>query len=259
MGAGDYLINLLSAVIAVEYMDYGFQKKFCGWKRWGVFSGGCVIYFLTVTTLNRFAAFEGALGFLYGTVLIGYAIWALQGKIQDFLLAGILWVLIAIIGTYAIFGVMGLFTGESLGEMLQMDGGLRLYASMVALIVKFSMGKIAAVLFRKKEGTSPRENWIVAGAFVFMTLLAMGLFWLEAGSLERSLRYGLTIGILADEVGIVIFLIQLYRCLGKYQKEKHGFGMESIWRIVEDCDGTYEYWEEENKFCQRIYLKHRKE
>lgn len=435
MGAGDYLINLLSAVIAVEYMDYGFQKKFCGWKRWGAFNVGCIIYFLTVTALDRLAAFEGALGFLYRAVLIGYAIWALQGKIQDFLLAGILWVLIAIIGTYAIFGVMGLFTGESLGEMLQMDGGLRLYASMVALIVKFSMGKIAAVLFRKKEGTSPRENRIVAGAFVFMTLLAMGLFWLEAGSLERSLRYGLTIGILADEVGIVIFLIQLYRCLGKYQKEKleeqyrrereqerlegfmdmyrvgreinhwrhdmlaelnvlyrmqkngkypeverymeklcselkdypelpqptgnegldaalmriipkcrekeihfsyvilgkpdkvdpmllgnlmdnllcngmeacqdvsggkemelvmrgqgdgleislensigesvlennpkltsrkqekekHGFGMESIWHIVEDCDGTYEYWEEENKFCQRIYLKHRKD
>ena len=129
------MINLLSAVIAVEYMDYGFQKKFCGWKRWGAFSVGCIIYFLTVTALNRLAAFEGALGFLYGAVLIGYAIWALQGKIQDFLLAGILWVLIAIIGTYAIFGVMGLFTGESLGEMLQMDGGLRLYASMVALIV----------------------------------------------------------------------------------------------------------------------------
>lgn len=435
MGTGDYLINILSAVIAVEYMDYGFQKKFCGIKRWGAFGVGCIIYFLTVTALNRLAAFEGALGFLYGAILIGYAIWALQGKIQDFLLAGILWVLIAIIGTYAIFGVMGLFTGESLGELLQMDGGLRLYASMVALIVKFSMGKVVAVLFRKKEGTSPRENWIVAGAFVFMTLLAMGLFWLESGSMERSLRYGLTIGILADEVGIVIFLIQLYRCLGKYQKEKleeqyrrereqerqegfmdmyrvcreinhwrhdmlaelnvlyrmqksgkypevegymeklcselraypelpqptgnegldaalmriipkcrekgihfryvilgkldkvdpmllgnlmdnllingmeacqnvsggkemelfmreqedgleinlensigesvlknnpklisckqekekHGFGMESIWHIVEACDGTYEYWEEGNKFCQRIYLKHRKE
>ena len=45
----------------------------------------------------------------------------------------------------------------------------------------------------------------------------------------------------------------------KQEKEKHGFGMESIWHIVEDCDGTYEYWEEENKFCQRIYLKHRKD
>ena len=56
--------------------------------------------------------------------------------------------------------------------------------------------------------------------FVFMTLLAMGLFWLEAGNLDRSARYILTIGILLDEVGIIVFLVQLYQHLGRYQKEK---------------------------------------
>lgn len=220
MGFGDYVINIFSAIIAVEYIDYGFSKKYSGIKRWGAFVFGCVVYFMTVTALNHLTAYEGVLGFFYGAVLVEYGILALKGKLQDILLAGILWVLIAIVGTYAIFGFMGLLTGDSLREMLHMDGGLRFYASLVALIVKFSMGKIAAVFFRKKEEASQKENWIVAGAFVFMTLLAMGLFWLEVGGLERSLRYGLTIGILADEVGIVIFLVQLYRRLGKYQKEK---------------------------------------
>lgn len=215
-----YVINIISAIIAVEYIDYGFPKKYSGVRRWGAFTVACIIYFLTVTTLNRIIEFEGVLGFFYGAVLIGYGIWALEGKIQDFLVAGILWVLIAMIGTYGIFSVMGILTKSSLGEMLLLQGDRRVYASLVALIMKFSMGKIAAVFFRKRDGVYGKENGIVAGAFVFMTLLAMGLFWLEAGNLERSVRYVLTVGILLDEVGIIVFLIRLYHRLGKYQKEK---------------------------------------
>lgn len=220
MGISGYVINILSAVVAVEYIDYGFQKKYCGVKRWSAFIVGCVVYFLTVTVLNRLIQFEGVLGFCYGAVLVGYGVWALKGKIQDFLLAGLLWVLIAIIGTYGIFSIMGLLTGNNLGEMLQMQGGGRIYASVVALVVKFSMGKIAAMLFRKREGIYERENRIVAGAFVFMALLAMGLFWLEMGELRSTVRHVLTIGILFDEAGIIVVLIQLYHRLGEYQREK---------------------------------------
>ena len=46
----------------------------------------------------------------------------------------------------------------------------------------------------------------------------------------------------------------------KQEKERHGFGMESICRIVEEHNGIYEYWEEkegeENRFCQCIYLSY---
>ncbi len=220
MGFSAYVINVISAVIAVEYIDYGFPKKYSGIRRWGAFAAGAVAYFLTVTVLNRIIDFEGVLGFFYGAVLIVYGMLALKGKPQDFLVAGVLWVLIAIIGTYGIFSVMGLLTGYSLGEMLQLQGDRRVYASMVALVVKFSMGKIAAVFFRKRDGVYEKENGIVAGAFVFMTLLAMGLFWLEAGNPGSSVRYMLTIGILLDEAGIIVFLVQLYQRLGRYQKEK---------------------------------------
>ena len=43
----------------------------------------------------------------------------------------------------------------------------------------------------------------------------------------------------------------------KKEKERHGFGMESIYRIVEKYEGVYEFWEEENRFCQSIYLSYR--
>lgn len=154
MEISGYVINILSAVVAVEYIDYGFQKKYCGVKRWSAFIVGCVVYFLTVTVLNQAIQFEGVLGFCYGAVLIGYGVWALKGKIQDFLLAGLLWVLIAILGTYGIFSIMGLLTGKSLGE------------------------------------------------------------------LRSTVRHVLTIGILLDEAGIIVVLIQLYHRLGKYQREK---------------------------------------
>lgn len=42
----------------------------------------------------------------------------------------------------------------------------------------------------------------------------------------------------------------------KKGKERHGFGMKSIYRIVEEYDGAYEFWEEENRFCQSIYLNY---
>ena len=136
------------------------------------------------------------------------------------MIAGVLWVLIAMVSTYSVFGVWGIVSGKSLDALLQTKGEQLFYASLVALVVKFSMGKIAAALFVKETGIHKRENWIVAGAFLFMALLAMGLFCLEAGELGQFERYWLTIGILAAEAGIVVFLVQIYHRLGKYQKEQ---------------------------------------
>lgn len=47
------LINVLSAVIAVEYMDHGFDKRCRGVRRWLLFAAGCAAYFLVVTGLNH--------------------------------------------------------------------------------------------------------------------------------------------------------------------------------------------------------------
>ena len=66
MEFSEYVINAISAVIAVEYIDYGFPKKYNGFRRWGAFAAGCAAYFLTVTALNRLIDFEGVLGFFMG-------------------------------------------------------------------------------------------------------------------------------------------------------------------------------------------------
>lgn len=41
----------------------------------------------------------------------------------------------------------------------------------------------------------------------------------------------------------------------KIEKEKHGFGMETIQRIVDDYQGSYFVWEEGKRLLQRITLK----
>lgn len=52
MGVSEHVINAASAVVAIEYMDYGFQKKYNGARRRGSFTVGCAVYFLTVSALN---------------------------------------------------------------------------------------------------------------------------------------------------------------------------------------------------------------
>ena len=101
-----YIINLISSFIAVEYINYIFINKFTGWKQRSLFLGGCMIYFMVVTVLNHIITFEGILGFSYALVLAGYGLLALKGNLQDFLLAGFLWMLIALVGTYGILSVM---------------------------------------------------------------------------------------------------------------------------------------------------------
>ena len=48
---------------------------------------------------------------------------------------------------------------------------------------------------------------------------------------------------------------QLNTNRSKTEKEKHGFGMETIQRIVDDYQGSYFIWEEGKRLLQRITLK----
>lgn len=215
-----YIINLISSFIAVEYINYIFINKFTGWKQRSLFLGGCMIYFMVVTVLNHIITFEGILGFSYALVLAGYGLLALKGNLQDFLLAGFLWMLIVLVGTYGILSVMSIFTGKELEEILSMGEDQLLYASLIALVVKFCMGRVAASMLRRREDFSRQENGMVAAAFGFMCFLAVAIFCMEVGGMGAGQRYWLTIGILISEIGIIILLGSLYKSLVNYQREK---------------------------------------
>lgn len=43
----------------------------------------------------------------------------------------------------------------------------------------------------------------------------------------------------------------------KASVEQHGFGMETIYMLIEKYQGEYSCWEEDNRFIQEIYLKNK--
>ena len=112
------LINALSAVIAVEYMDHGFPKRYQGTRRWLLSAAGSASYFLVVTALNHYTVFEGILGLCYAVVLVLYGLTALKGRPHMIVLLGMAWVLIIIINAYMVFAIMGIMTGRHLKEFL---------------------------------------------------------------------------------------------------------------------------------------------
>lgn len=341
MGISGYVVNILSAVIAVEYMDYGFRKKYHGARRWGSFIVGCTVYFLTATTLNRMTGCEGVRSFFCGAVLTGYGLWALGGKIQDFLMAGVLWSLIVIAGTNGILldkvGILVLIVQlyQRLGKyqekkpeeqhlwdreqerqeelmdmyriarelnhwrhdmLTEMDVLYCMQKNGKYLEVEACMEKLCSGLKDYPELPQPTGNEGLDAALMKMIPRCR----------ERRIRFcyavlgkpkqidSLVLGNLMDNLlcngmeacqnmggarEMVLVLrnqgdvleINLENSIGesvlennpefvshKKVKERHGFGLESIRRIVKEYDGMYEYWEEKKGegsiFCQWIYL-----
>ena len=64
--AAGYVIDGLSTVIAVEYMDHGFEKKYSGAARIMVFAGGCAAYYGVMPCLTDMRSLKGLWGSVTG-------------------------------------------------------------------------------------------------------------------------------------------------------------------------------------------------
>lgn len=215
-----YVINVLSAVLAIEYIDHAFEKKYGGCKRRLIFAAGTAVYFLIVSGINYFLNFEGILCVLYGVCLIGYGVIALKGSFFDKAVLGLMWILVLLLGSFSVYGVLGVLTGKSMENMLELDGNLFVCGVLAASVVKFLMGRLIVKLYGKRAGLHRREDWMLIGALALILFTGLGIFQLELGGLGGRARYGLIIGILAGEFGGILLLENVYRRLGEYQREK---------------------------------------
>lgn len=220
------LSNMLSAVIAIEYMDHGFQKKYRGILRILCFLAGCGVYFLTVAVFGRITVFESVLGFVYGVIVTIYGLAALKGKLGELLFYGILWMVIVLIGSYAAYGVLGLVTGRDLRELVEAEWGMRYYAFLSVAMLKFAMGRAVTGIYRKKGTVGTAEDWMIVLAFLVMFFLAHGMFSLELGVEDQGMRYCLTIGIMGGLFGLVLLLELCHWKLWKYREEN----LELSWK-----------------------------
>lgn len=80
MEMGDYIINILSSFVAIEYIDHIFEKKYHGIRRQIVLLAAWFLYFLLVTGLNRVMKFEGFLLLSYGIAVSVYGFWAVRSN-----------------------------------------------------------------------------------------------------------------------------------------------------------------------------------
>lgn len=179
------------------------------------------MYFLLVTLLNQLSSFEGFSGLGYGLILFIYGIVALEGNKIEFLIFSVVWVLIALISAYVMFGLLGIMTGEGIGELLMKSGDLRTYSALAAGALKFALGRGVFAIYKKKRRVAVRmEDWMMAGTFLLMFILVLGMFYLEAGRVSQKIRYYLSLGLLGGMFALVMILSMFYRMLDKYRRER---------------------------------------
>ena len=220
MELGEYAINVLASIIAVEYIDHGFAKKYEGYKRWVFFAIGCSVYFFVLTGMNWLISYEGILCVLYGITLVFYGSIALKGGMQDKILLGLMWILITFLGTFTVYGLIGVLTGKSMGDIMGIKGIAHVFAAVLASVIKFLMGRIVVKFYGKREKLHKPESWMIAGVLILNLLIGLGMFELELGKMSERLRCGLIICLLVGEFGGILLLETVYRKLGEYQKEK---------------------------------------
>ena len=208
-------------MIALEYISHGLKQKYSGYRGTVLFLMGCTAYFFVVTGLNHYTSFEGALGIGYGVVLYVYCLLAAEGRKSDFFLLSVVWVLLAFISAYVMFAVWGMFSGESLEELLKTESQAHMYFSLSAGALRFSMGRIVlAVYQRRKQKKILAEDWLMAVTFLIFFFLILFMFRLERGGLGQKERYHLSLWILFGIFLAIILLGGFYQLIGKYRIEK---------------------------------------
>ena len=173
----DYLINGLSAVIALEYISHGLKSKYKDYHGAVLFLTGCTAYFLMVTALNHYTSFEGIMGASYGIVLYIYCLLGAEGKKSDFFLLSVVWVLIAFISAYIMFAVWGMLTGERLVELIETENQIHIYFSLAAGALRFSLGRMVLAVYRRRiQKKLLAEDWMMALIFFIFFLLILCMF-----------------------------------------------------------------------------------
>ncbi|MEH2929275.1 GHKL domain-containing protein [Candidatus Ventrimonas sp. KK005] len=191
-------------------------------------------------------------------ILFLYSMAALEGSKTDFIIFSLIWVLIALVSAYIMFGVLGIVTGEGIGNLLIKSGDLRTYSALAAGALKFSMGRIVAAVYKKKRKVTVRiEDWIMAGTFLLMFVMVLGMFRLETGVLSQTERYYLSLQLLTGMFAISLLVSVFYRILDKYRKEKmeQGYLAEEQKLQAEQLHDLYQFGREANHMKHDMKIK----
>ena len=119
------------------------------------------------------------------------------------------------------FAAWGIITGEELGKLLETDNKTHLYFSLAAGALRFSLGRMALAIYRRKQQSKLlAEDWIMALIFLVFFLLILFVFRLEEGGMDQRERYYLSLWILGGFFFVILLLGGVYQLLGKYRLDR---------------------------------------
>ncbi len=119
------------------------------------------------------------------------------------------------------FAAWGMITGEKLGKLLETDNRTHLYFSLAAGVLRFSFGRMALAIYRRKQQRRLlEEDWIMALIFLAFFILILFMFRLEEGKMTQRGRYYLSLWILGGIFSVILLLGGFYQLLGKYRLER---------------------------------------
>lgn len=221
MDTCDYVINMLSSVIAIEYMNRGLERKYAGWRHLLISAGGGAVYFILVTALNFLTDFEGILCIFYTMGLVLYGLAALKGILFNKVFLSLMWTLNILFSTFIVYGLTGLSTGKSIADLLSgADRETIFYASLAATAVKFLTGRIIIRLYDWRKETAEREDWLIAVVLTAILLAGLIMFRLELNLTEEKNRYGQLTFLLVGQFMGVLLLEKLYQKLEENKRQK---------------------------------------
>lgn len=217
------VIGIMSAVIAIEYMDHAMEKRYKGILRYILFGGWCAVYFIAMAVLNKALGFEGITGLIYGIVLILYGFTALKGNCHQIVILSGAWVFIAMISTYMTMEVASLMIGMDLTDLnahLETDNALWMYAAVAAATLKFSMGRVILILYKRELRLGNAEDGMIAGIFFILFLVVLGVFQMEMEHINNEKREWLSLWVLGGILAIILLMGFFYKRMEKYKREQ---------------------------------------
>lgn len=221
MGFGIDMTDVASSVIAVEYMDHAMEKRHKGIWRHLLFAIGCAAYLAVMKILNRAMRFEGIVGLACGMVLILYGVAALKGNFHQIAMLGVAWVFTAMTSTCIAMAVAGLATGMGLPDLnarLETDHALWMHAAMAAAILKFSMGRVILIMYKRERRPASAEDGAMAGIFFVLFLVVFGIFQMETGCISDEKREWLSLWVLGGILAAILLMGFFYRKTEEFRR-----------------------------------------
>ena len=165
----------------IEYLIYtDFMIKFLDVKKKNKFLCYMIIFVLNTlltTIFNSFMNYEGVLCVIRITMNFFIALGLLNGSIFEKVFSAIILDITALIASYISLSLIGLLTGNTIEQMIEIRGIIRLIVIFIAKVVLFEITRIILrIKGAKKFNFEFNETLIISIIFTITLIVALGIF-----------------------------------------------------------------------------------